>query len=110
MTIQSPPAEFLPTAAARLVMTVEEVTDPGELAASQLQRARFKQNWDWFTLRAVNIYRQHRGKYLCVAGQELFVGDTPDEAIYAAKAAHPADDGRFTRFVPQDMAFRIYEN
>ena len=33
---------------------------------------------------------------------------TVEEAVAQAKAAHPEDDGRFTRYVPKDRLERIY--
>ena len=89
-------------------ITMELVTDPVELAKARVQDARFELNWTWFTSHAAEIYSTHRGKCLCVAGQELFVADTPAEAIAKAKAAHPDDDGRFTRYIPKERTYRIY--
>src|SRR5665213_2554427 len=86
------------------------VTDPVELATAHAQDARFEKNWTWFNAHAVEIYGQHRGKCLCVAGQELFVADTPEEVLALARAAHPDDDGRFTRYIPLERAYRIYAN
>ena len=89
-----------------IVVTV--VTDPGELAKAREQDEHFEKNWAWFTERAQEIYKTHRGKCLCVAGQELFVGDTPKEGLAKAIAAHPNDNGRFTRIIPLVKADRIY--
>jgi len=89
-------------------IVVEEVTDPVELAKARAQRERFDRNWEWFKAHATEIYRTHRGKILCIAGEELFVGDTPEEALALAKAAHPNDDGRFTRIIPLEKMDRIY--
>jgi hypothetical protein len=85
-----------------------EMTDEAELAKAKEQDARFERNWAWFTAHAPEIYAQHRGKCLCVAGQELFVADTPEEAVALATAAHPEDDGRFTRYIPRERTHRIY--
>ena len=52
-------------------IAMEEVTDPAALAAARAQDDRFERNWAWFESHAKDIYRQHRGKCLCVAGQEL---------------------------------------
>jgi hypothetical protein len=84
------------------------VTDPEELARARAQDERFERNWAWFTARATEIYRAHRGKCYCVAGEELFVGDTPQEVLAMATAAHPADDGRFTGYIPKEKMARIY--
>jgi hypothetical protein len=87
---------------------VEEVTDAVELANARVQDERFERNWAWFESHAAAIYAQHRGKCLCIAGQELFVADTPEKALALARAAHPEDDGRFTRYIPRERTYRIY--
>src|SRR2546426_3431855 len=87
---------------------VEEVTDPVELQKAHAQDERFERNWAWFEAHAAEIYAHHRGKCLCIAGQELFVADTAEEVLALARAAHPEDDGRFTRYIPRERAHRIY--
>jgi hypothetical protein len=89
-------------------IVMEEVTDPVELAKAFAQDARFEKNWAWFGAHAAEIYAQHRGKCLCVAGQELFVADTPAEVLALARAAHPCDDGFYLRYIPKERAYRVY--
>ena len=43
-----------------------------------------------------------------MAGEELFVADDTEEAIALARAAHPEDDGWFTRYIPKERLPRIY--
>jgi len=88
-------------------LVMEELTDAEALTKAQAQDERFERNWAWFETHAAEIYRQYRGKCLCIAGQELFVADTPEEVIAKATAAHPEDDGRFTRYIPNERAYRI---
>jgi hypothetical protein len=87
---------------------MKEVTDAAELAKARAQDERFERNWAWFDAHAAEIYAQHRGKCVCVAGQELFVADTPEAVLALARAAHPEDDGRFTRYIPRERTYRIY--
>jgi hypothetical protein len=87
---------------------LEEVTDPVQLAEARSRQERLERNWAWFEKHASEIYRQHRGKCVCVAGGELFVADTAAEALALARAAHPEDDGRFTRYIPRERMARIY--
>jgi hypothetical protein len=89
-------------------VTMEEVTDPGMIAQARAQRERFDRNWAWFEANAAEIYKRHRGRFLAVAGQELFVADTVEEALAQARAAHPVDDGLFTRYIPRERMLRIY--
>jgi hypothetical protein len=85
-----------------------EVTDAAELAKAKAQDERFERNWAWFEAHAAEIYAKHRGKCLCIAGQQLFVADSPEQVLALAQAAHPEDDGRFTRYIPREKAYRIY--
>jgi hypothetical protein len=87
---------------------MEEVSDPVVLEQARAQDARFARNWAWFEAHAAEIYAVHRGKCICVAGEALFVADTPEEALAMATAAHPHDDGRFTRLIPRERMTRIY--
>lgn len=89
-----------------IVMT--EVTDPIEMAKAKTQDERFDRNWAWFEANAAEIYPKYRGKCLCIAGQQLFVADTVEDAVALAKATHPDDNGFFTRYIPKEKAYRIY--
>jgi hypothetical protein len=91
-------------------LVMEEVSDPGELAKARAQRERFDRNVAWFQARASEVYTRYRGKCICVAGEELFVADTPEEALALATTAHPEDDGSFLRYIPREKLDRIYAN
>jgi hypothetical protein len=91
-------------------LVMEEVTDPEELAKARAQGARFDRNAAWLQAHATEVYTRHRGKCICIAGEELFVADTSEEAIARATAAHPEDDGRFFRYIPRERLARIYAN
>jgi hypothetical protein len=93
---------------AQIVM--EEVTDPEELAKAQAQRVRFDRNTAWLQVHAAEVYPRNRGKCICIAGEELFVADTPEEVLALAKAAHPDDDGYFLHYIPREKLARIYAN
>lgn len=94
--------------AQQVPVVMEEVTDPEELAKARVRREQFDRNWAWFEAHAAEIYVAHRGKCVCIAGQELFVADTPREVLAQARSSHPRDDGRFTCYIPQKRTFRIY--
>ncbi len=91
-------------------LVMEEVADPEELAKARAQRERFNRNTAWLQTRAWEVYTRYRGKCICVAGEELFVADTPEEALALATAAHPEDDGSFLRYIPREKLDRIYAN
>ena len=88
-----------------VVMEIE--TDPKVCAEVAARHALCERNWRWLQANANEAY-SHRGKHICVAGQQLFVGDSVREVLRAAAAAHPEDDGRFTLYVPVDKLPRIY--
>ena len=87
---------------------MEEVLDPVELHQAQAQDERFERNWAWFEAHAAEIYNAHRGKCICVAGQELFVADTAPEVVAMARKAHPEYDGFLLRYIPREKMERIY--
>src|SRR5712692_6246616 len=89
-------------------IVMEEVTDPVELAKARAQRQRFDRNSAWLQAHAHDVYATQRGKYICIAGEELFAADTLEQALALAKAAHPDDNGRFTRYIPREKPARIY--
>ncbi len=91
-------------------ITMEEITDPEEIAKSQALRAQAERNSNWLQAHVPEIYGNYRGKYIVVAGEELFVGDTVKEAVALAKAAHPEDKGSITRYIPLKKMVRIYAN
>ena len=86
---------------------IEAVADPVELQKARAQDEQFERNWAWCEAHAAEIYAAHRGKCVCIAGEELFVADTPEEALAMASAAHPDDNGRFTRLIPHERIPRV---
>jgi hypothetical protein len=87
---------------------MEEVTDVTELAAAKRQREQFDRNSAWLQRHISEIYAKHRGKCICVAGEQVFVADTATEAAALAMTAHPEDAGWFTRYIPKAKVARIY--
>jgi hypothetical protein len=91
-------------------IVMQEVTDPKEIARARAQRERFDRNAAWLQAHAQEIYSRHRGKCVCIAGEEIFVAETPEEAMRLANAAHPDDDGSFVQYVPRERFTRVYAN
>ena len=75
----------------KIPIVMEEVTDPKELAEARARDERFARNSAWLQAHATEIYTRYRGKCICVAGEELFIVDTPQEVLAQARAAHPAE-------------------
>jgi hypothetical protein len=91
-----------------VAMTVREIIDPEERAERQAWRARADRNAAWLQTHAAEVFRSHRGRHICVAGEELFVADSVEEVLRLARAAHPEDDAFFLQYIPKDRVARIY--
>jgi len=87
--------------------TLDFETDPVKNAEARNQMEQFRRNLKWMEAHATEVY-SHRGKYICIAGQELFVGDDVLEVRARAKAAHPNDQGMVCEFIPKERGARIY--
>jgi hypothetical protein len=87
---------------------LEELTDETELAKSNARQARFDRNLRWFQDHAAEIGATCRGKCICIAGEQLFVADAPQQAVALARAAHPDDDGFFLHYIYKERGARIY--
>ncbi|MEZ6059480.1 MAG: hypothetical protein R3C19_03865 [Planctomycetaceae bacterium] len=82
--------------------------DPSELAAARIRREQSDRNAAWLQAHASEIFPVHRGKCICVSGEQLFVADTASEAVAMAAAVHPHDEGRFVHYIPKEKVSRIY--
>ena len=74
-------------------MTAEELTN------FHRRQDQFRQNLEWYEAHAGEIGERYAGKFICVAGREVFVGETSHEARAKAHAAHPDDGGAFGEYV-----------
>jgi hypothetical protein len=79
-----------------------------ERSRRDAQMQRFERNLTWYSVHSQDIETANRGKTVCVAGEELFVGHDTDEVLSMARAAHPEDNGFFLRYIPRTPAIRIY--
>ena len=89
-------------------IVMREITDPAELAKLREHQEWADRNWAWFQAHAAEIYKAHRGKCICIAGEELFVADAPEEVLAKAKAAHPEDKGHITHYIYKEKKDRVY--
>jgi hypothetical protein len=89
-------------------IVMEEVTDLQELAQARARREQADRNAAWLQAHGGEVYPKYRGKCLCVAGEELFGGDTPEEVLSQARAARPEDAGFFLHYIPHEKVARIY--
>lgn len=89
-------------------VTMRIENDPAENAKFHALMERFQENSDWLQAHIPEVYSQHRGKVICVAGQELFVADTTEEVLSMARKAHPEDDAPLLRYIHREKMERIY--
>jgi hypothetical protein len=79
---------------APVVIEIPEISDE-ERAANVAALAEHRKNVAWWNAHADEVVSRYAGKYVCVANQELFVGDDPVEVDGRAKAAHPDSERGF---------------
>ena len=91
-----------------IVIELENLDSPEEVAASREQDKQFDRNSAWLQSHILEIGDKCCGKCICIAGHQLFVGDTVQEAVAQATAVHPEDKGWFTRYIYKEKAARIY--
>ena len=82
-------------------------TDPEELAKVFAKMERVKRNSAYWNAHAPEFFKHHRGKCICIAGEEHFVADTPLEARVLGAAAHPEDDASFVHCIPKEKRHRV---
>lgn len=90
--------------------SIEEVTDPEEIAGARARHERHKRNSEWLQAHWADVLPQARGKFLAVAGQEAFIAATIPEAWAWVDATHPEDDGVVVQYVRPEKGPRIYGN
>jgi hypothetical protein len=82
-----------------------------EAAAALEERERHLRNVRWFSQHSAEIGRCHIGKFVCVAGEELFVGDEPEEVFARAMYKHPADrEAVFSKYISHHRGPKVYAN
>jgi len=91
-------------------VTIEEVTDPAEVARIVAHHERARRNSEWLQAHWPELAQKARGRFLAVAGQEAFIADSPGEARQMANVAHPDDDGVLVKYVRSERGPRIYAN
>ena len=91
-------------------MVMEIITDPDRIAKFNAHRDRYEKNSRWWQAHMQEFLPRVEGKHVAIAGEEVFIADTPQEAIAMAEAVHPDDDGSFCRYVRPNGGPRIYAN
>lgn len=91
-------------------ITIEEVTDPVEIARHKAWYAKARRNSEWLEGHWPDLLPQAHGKFVAVAGQEAFIAESGEEAEALARAAHPDDEGLLSQYVFPPGGPRIYAN
>ena len=89
------------------IVTMTRITDPEQLAELNEIRRKSEINIAAFERFAPDIYRNMRDKFVCVAGGQLFSGDTVQEVLAASEAAFPDDNATVFRYIPKHKMARI---
>ena len=93
---------------AKSELSIEEVTDPDEIARFRAQDERHRRNSEWLQTHWADVLPQAHGKFLAIVGQEPFIADTAKEAWAWVDATHPEDDGAIVQYVRPERGPRIY--
>src|SRR5437867_12725745 len=94
----------------QMPITIEEVTDPDEIAKSAKAFEQAERNMNWLQSHWSELLPGVLGKFLAVAGQEAFIADSSEKATALARAAHPDDWGLLIQYVSPEKGPRIYGN
>ncbi|VTU02739.1 Uncharacterized protein OS=Candidatus Entotheonella sp. TSY2 GN=ETSY2_51570 PE=4 SV=1 [Gemmataceae bacterium] len=92
-----------------VVMLEQVELSPAEQTEAAARRATYLANAAWASRHAALIGRTCAGRFVCIAGGELFVADTPAEAHALAGTAHPDEVGAtYSTRVPDQQRPKIY--
>lgn len=92
-----------------VVMLEQVELTPAEHAAAVARRVTYLANGEWAARHAADIGHTCAGRFVCIAGGELFVADTPAEAHALANTAHPDEVGAtYSMRVPDQQRPKIY--
>ncbi len=83
-------------------VTLEVEEAPAVNGLDLAHERRLKKNLDWLNARWDDLLPRTRGKFVAVAGQEVFIADTYQAAMDLARAAHPDDDAAWVQRVPEE--------
>jgi hypothetical protein len=89
-------------------ITIDEETDPAKIARIRENLEHFTRNSDWLAAHWPDVLPEARGKFIAVADQEPFLGNTLEEAWEWVRTSHPADKGPLVRYVRNGIGPRIY--
>jgi hypothetical protein len=89
-------------------ITIEEVTDPEEVAKSRKAFDQAERNMNWLQSHWQDLLPGVLGKFLAVAGQEAYLAESSAKAAAMARVAHPDDRGLLLHYISPEQGPRIY--
>jgi hypothetical protein len=90
--------------------TITELQEEQEVARFRVQDEQARRNGEWLQTHWSELLPQALGKFIAMAGQQVFVADTPDQARAQAQTAHPWDQGVLVQYVRAERGPRLYAN
>lgn len=78
-----------------------------ERTGAQELRSQIAINGSRWEQLADEIFRNHRGRFVCISGGQLYSADAPEEVLRMARSQHPDDNGRIIRFIPTEKKARV---
>ena len=91
-------------------VTVEEVTDPAEVARVHRRHNQAQRNSAWLETHWDDLLPHAFGRFIAVAGEEAHIADSAHEARSWAKEVHPEDLGALVEYVLPPGGPRFYAN
>ncbi|MEX2214057.1 MAG: hypothetical protein WD768_08020 [Phycisphaeraceae bacterium] len=89
-------------------IVITEVTDPEEIRQADELRAAYDRNREWYHSHQREIVDQHKGKYVAVANEKLFVAATTEELFALIDTTFPRATGIYSTYVPRQRRLFIY--
>ena len=78
-----------------------------EITSEELQKfQQDEEDYEWLSAHAQEIEAQYKGKFVAVVNQQLFVGESWEEARAKAKAAFP-DRDPIVEYIPWKRQVKV---
>jgi hypothetical protein len=91
-------------------VTVEDVTDPVDIAQIHAQIEQAQRNSSWLQSHWDDLLPEAFGKFIAIAGLDAHIASSAEEAWAWAKSAHPDDSGALVEYVLPPGGPRFYAN
>jgi hypothetical protein len=89
-------------------LTVEFGPPPADAREVLARMERAQRNSQWLQAHWADLLPRARGKFVAVAAEEAFIGESPEEAWAWARRTHPEDDTATVQYVNPQQGAKIY--